>query len=108
MVPYEYRLDGQDNIKNPIGMTGTRLELRANVVSGLVPHLGIYCKLAEMSNIDAVRIVPTVLASAQAVLNESRMENGVADRHRGFHNGRGGVRRVICNIFQSCQWAHRM
>lgn len=78
VVPYEYRLDGQDNIKNPIGMTGTRLELRANVVSGLVPHLGNLHKLAEMSNIDAVRIVPTVLASAQAVLNESQMENGVA------------------------------
>ena len=78
VVPYEYRLDGQDNIKNPIGMTGTRLELRANVVSGLVPHLGNLHKLAEMSNIDAVRIVPTVLASAQAVVNESQMENGVA------------------------------
>jgi cell division protein ftsA len=78
VVPYEYRLDGQDNIKNPIGMTGTRLELRANVVSGLVPHLGNLHKLAEMSNIDAVRIVPTVLASAQAVLNELQMENGVA------------------------------
>ena len=78
VVPYEYRLDGQDNIKNPIGMTGTRLELRANVVSGLVPHLGNLHKLAEMSNIDAVRIVPTVLAGAQAVLNESQMENGVA------------------------------
>lgn len=78
VVPYEYRLDGQDNIKNPIGMTGTRLELRANVVSGLVPHLGNLHKLAEMSNINAVRIVPTVLASAQAVLNESQMENGVA------------------------------
>lgn len=78
VVPYEYRLDGQDNIKNPIGMTGTRLELRANVVSGLVSHLGNLHKLAEMSNIDAVRIVPTVLAGAQAVLNESQMENGVA------------------------------
>lgn len=78
VVPYEYRLDGQDNIKNPIGMTGTRLELRANVVSGMVPHLANVHKLAEMSNIEAVRIMPTSLAAAHAVLSEAQMENGVA------------------------------
>lgn len=78
VVPYEYRLDGQDGIKNPVGMTGTRLELRANVVSGLAPHLANVHKLAEMTNIEVARIVPSVLAGAQAVLGESQMEYGVA------------------------------
>lgn len=78
VVPYEYRLDGQDGIKDPVGMTGTRLELRANVVSGLAPHLANIHKLADMTNVAAVRIVPSVLAGAQAVLQESQLENGVA------------------------------
>lgn len=77
VVPYEYRLDGQDGIKNPIGMAGTRLELRANVVSGMAPHLANVHKLAEMSNIEVVRAMPTALASAHAVLSEAQMENGV-------------------------------
>ncbi|MDO4781248.1 MAG: cell division protein FtsA [Candidatus Saccharibacteria bacterium] len=78
VVPYEYRLDGQDGIKDPVGMTGTRLELRANVVSGLAPHLANIHRLAEMTNVAAVRIVPSVLAGAHAVLQESQLENGVA------------------------------
>ena len=78
IVPYAYRLDGQDNIKDPIGMTGTRLELRANVVSGLVPHVSNLEKSAEMANVHASGIVPSVLASAHAVLTEAQLENGVA------------------------------
>lgn len=78
LVPHAYRLDGQDNIKDPIGMTGTRLEIRANIVSGLVPHINNLRKSAEMANVAANSIVPSVLAGARAVLNESQIENGVA------------------------------
>ena len=39
IVPHSYQLDGQDNIKDPIGMSGTRLEIHANIISGLVPHI---------------------------------------------------------------------
>ena len=35
VVPHSYRLDGQDNIKDPVGMTGTRLEVNANVISAM-------------------------------------------------------------------------
>lgn len=78
IVPHSYRLDGQDNIKDPIGMTGTRLEINANIVSGLVPHITNIQKSAEMSKVEAKAVIPSVLASAQAVLNESQLENGVA------------------------------
>lgn len=78
IVPHAYRLDGQDNIKDPIGMTGTRLEIHANIVSGLVPHIANLQKVAEMAKVDAPVVLPSVLASAQAVLGESQMENGVA------------------------------
>ncbi len=78
VVPHSYRLDGQDNIKDPLGMTGTRLEIRANVVSALAPHLHNLQKTAEMAKVDAHTIVPSVLAGAKAVLKEQQLENGVA------------------------------
>ena len=78
VVPHAYRLDGQDNIKDPIGMSGTRLEIHANIISGLVPHITNIQKSAEMAKVEARQVVPAVLASAQAVLSESQMENGVA------------------------------
>ena len=78
VVPHAYRLDGQDNIKDPIGMTGARLEMKANVVSGLTPHIVNVRRAAEMAKVEAAAVVPAVLASAQAVLTESQKENGVA------------------------------
>ncbi len=78
VIPHAYRLDGQDNIKDPLGMAGTRLEIDANVVSALVPHLQNLQKAAEAAKVDAKSIVPSVIASAKAVLSESQMENGVA------------------------------
>jgi cell division protein FtsA len=78
VVPHKYRLDGQDNIKDPLGMTGTRLEINANVVSVLVPYLHNLQKASEMAKVDAHTIVPSVLAGSKAVLSESQLENGVA------------------------------
>ncbi|HMI09832.1 MAG TPA: cell division protein FtsA [Candidatus Saccharimonadales bacterium] len=78
VVPHSYRLDGQDNIKDPLGMTGTRLEITANVVSALTPHLANLQKSADMAKVHPHAIVPSVLAAARAVLNEQQIENGVA------------------------------
>ena len=78
VVPHQYRLDGQDNIKDPMGMTGTRLEISANVISALAPHLVNLQKAAEMAKVTPHTITPSVLAATKAVLNESQMENGVA------------------------------
>ena len=59
-------------------MTGTRLEIKANVVSGLLPHITNLQKLAEMAKVEVSSVVPAVLASAQAVITENQRENGVA------------------------------
>jgi cell division protein FtsA len=39
VVPFSYTIDGQGGVKNPLGMTGTRLEISANVVSAMAPEL---------------------------------------------------------------------
>lgn len=78
VVPHSYRLDGQDNIKDPLGMTGTRLEINANVVSALAPHLHNLEKAADMAKVAPRLITPSILGAARAVLSEQQKENGVA------------------------------
>lgn len=78
VVPHSFRLDGQDNIRNPIGMTGTRLEINANVISALTPHVDNLRRAAEMATVSAHSTIPAVLAGAKAVLSEKQLESGVA------------------------------
>jgi cell division protein FtsA len=77
LVPHDYVLDGQRGIKDPLGMVGSRLEVRANVISGLVPYCENVRKAADMAKVVTQRLVPSVVAAARAVLTERQMENGV-------------------------------
>jgi cell division protein FtsA len=78
LVPYNYRLDGQENIKDPVGMIGSRLEIKANVVSALSPYCQNVAKAAELANVHADKLVASTVAAARAVLTETQRENGVA------------------------------
>ena len=77
VIPHAYKLDGQDNIKNPIGMTGTRLEIDAHVLSVLAPHLVNLQKAAESAKVFPNSIIVAGVAAARAVLTEQQLENGV-------------------------------
>ncbi len=77
VIPHTYKLDGQDNIKNPIGMTGTRLEIDAHVVSVLAPHLENLQKATESAKVTPNSIIVAGVAAARAVLTEQQLENGV-------------------------------
>ena len=78
LVPYNYRLDGQGGIKDPIGMTGTRLEIKANVVSALMPYCDNVRKTTSMADVKVKKLIVSAVAAARAVLSERQMENGVA------------------------------
>ena len=78
VVPLEYALDGQAGIKDPIGMAGARLEMRANVVSALTPNCENLKKATLTADVRAERLIPAVVAAARAVLSERQKENGVA------------------------------
>jgi cell division protein FtsA len=78
VVPHSYRLDGQDNIKNPVGMNGTRLEVNANVISALSPNVNALHSVLELVKVAPNVITPSVVAAAKAVLSEKQLENGVA------------------------------
>lgn len=78
VIPLEYALDGQGGIKNPLGMSGARLEMRANVISALTPNCENLKKAALTADVEALRLVPSVVAAAKAVLTDRQRENGVA------------------------------
>ena len=78
VVPLQFALDGQAGIKNPLGMTGSRLEMRANVVSTLAPNCENLRRAAEAANVTTEALVPSAVAAARAVLSERQRENGVA------------------------------
>lgn len=78
VIPLGYALDEQSGIKDPIGMTGSRLEMKAGVITALSPNCENLRRVAETAKVMPERLVPGVVAAAGAVLNEKQMENGVA------------------------------
>ena len=78
VVPLEYAIDGQGGIKDPIGMSGARLEMRANVISALTPNCDHLRKATEHAEVHAERLIPSVVAAGKAVLTDKQKENGVA------------------------------
>lgn len=77
VTPRSFQLDGQENIKDPIGMTGVRLEVDAHVITALTPHVKNLQKACEMTETVAHHTVLAGLAAARAVVSEQQTENGV-------------------------------
>jgi len=78
LIPHGYTLDGQSGIKDPIGMSGQRLEMRASVISTLNPSFINLRKTLDLAGIQECGLVPVAAAGAKAVLSSRQMENGVA------------------------------
>ncbi len=77
VTPRSFRLDDQDNIRDPIGMTGVRLEVDAHVITALSPNLRNLHKAAEMTHTQVNRTIPPGLAAAQVCISDEQKENGV-------------------------------
>jgi cell division protein FtsA len=71
-----YRLDGQDNIKDPVGMQGVRLEVDTHIVTAASPNLKSLNLALEKANIHPSHYTVTSLAAAEAVLNRQQKESG--------------------------------
>lgn len=78
VTPRSYQLDGQENIKDPLGMSGVRLEVDAHVITALGPHVKNLLKSLEMTQTAVDNVLVAGLAAAKAVLSPQQMENGVA------------------------------
>ena len=78
VIPFGYSIDGGEAVRDPIGMTGARLEMRANVVSALQPNCDNLRKSLEGAKVAVERFIPSSVAAARAVLDDRQKENGVA------------------------------
>jgi cell division protein FtsA len=76
IIPRTYAIDGQGGIKNPIGMSGHRLEVEAHIISGLASAHRNLLKCATLAGIEVEDVVVAPLASAEAVLSPGEREMG--------------------------------
>ena len=78
VLPQEYKVDGQAEIKEPIGMYGGRLEANFHVVVGQVHSIKNIGRCAVSANLKLANITLEPLASSDAVLSQEEKEAGVA------------------------------
>ena len=73
-----YSLDGQKNIKDPVGMHGVRLEVDAHMVTAATPNLRNLDTALEKAEVTATHHTVSGLAAAEAVLSRQQKEAGTA------------------------------
>jgi len=76
-IPRSYALDGQNNIRNPIGMYGHRLEVEAHLVTAASTSTTNLVKCVQGAGGEVENLVLQSLASGEAVLTEEERESGV-------------------------------
>ncbi|MFC1970821.1 cell division protein FtsA [Chloroflexota bacterium] len=77
IIPRSYTLDGQGNIKNPVGMYGLHLDVEAHTVTTTAASVKSLTDCMMSLGIGVNRLVLKSLASAEAVLAEDEKRNGV-------------------------------
>lgn len=78
VLPQEYIVDNQGGIKNPIGISGVRLEAEVHIVTGAGPSAQNIIRSVSRAGLNVVGLVLEPLASSYAVLDNNEKELGVA------------------------------
>ncbi|MCD6353412.1 MAG: cell division protein FtsA [Proteobacteria bacterium] len=76
VLPKEFIVDDQGGIRDPLGMSGMRLEAKVHVVTGAVASARNIIKCANQTGLDVKDIVLQQLASSEAVLSKDEKELG--------------------------------
>ena len=77
IVPQEFIIDDQDGIKEPVGMSGVRLESKVHIVTGAVSSAQNIVKSCNKAGLNVAEIVLEPIASAEAVLTQDERDLGV-------------------------------
>jgi cell division protein FtsA len=77
VLPQDYIIDEQDGIKEPLGMSGVRLEAKVHIVTGAVTSVQNIVKCCNRTGLNVAEIVLAPLAAADAVLSDEERELGV-------------------------------
>jgi len=78
VIPRDYIVDSQEGIKDPVGMTGIRLEVEAHIITGAATSLRNLVKCIQQVGIDVGGLAFSGIASAEATLTDTERELGVA------------------------------
>ncbi|MDN0075038.1 cell division protein FtsA [Crenobacter sp. SG2303] len=77
ILTQEYSIDGQEGVREPLGMSGVRLETRVHIVTGAVSAAQNVGKCVRRCGLEAADLVLQPMASAMAVLSEDEKDLGV-------------------------------
>ncbi len=77
VIPQEYIIDNEQGIKNPIGMSGIRLEANCHIITGQITAAKNIYKCVERANLKTLGLFLEPLASSEAVLTDEEKEAGV-------------------------------
>jgi cell division protein FtsA len=77
IIPQEYIVDDQDGIRDPIGMSGVRLEAKVHIVTGAVSSAQNIIKCANKAGLNVAEICLEPIASSEAVLTQDEKDLGV-------------------------------
>ncbi len=78
VIPSGFTLDGQNGIRDPVGMAGVRLEAHVHIITGSVSPLQNLLKCCEMAGLDVTEIIFEPFASAASTTTDDEKELGVA------------------------------
>ncbi len=78
VLPQEYKIDGQDGVREPLGMCGVRLEARVHIVTAAAAAAQNIIKCCTRCDLEVLDIVLEPLASGEAVLEDDEKGLGVA------------------------------
>ena len=77
VIPQEYIVDDQDGIKDPVGMSGVRLEAEVHIITGAVTSAKNICRSIQRAGLKVFDLVLEPLASSHAVLGRDERDLGV-------------------------------
>jgi cell division protein FtsA len=77
VIPQEFVVDDQDGIKDPVGMSGVRLEAEVHIITGAVTSAKNICRAIQRAGLKVVDLVLEPLASSHAVLGRDERDLGV-------------------------------
>ncbi|HEY7062138.1 MAG TPA: cell division protein FtsA [Chloroflexota bacterium] len=77
MIPRYFVVDGQEGVRNPVGMLGHRLEVEANIVTGALTSVHNLLRCVERVGVGVDALVLQGLAAGEAVLTEAEKDLGV-------------------------------
>ena len=76
VMPVNFIVDNQEDIKNPVGMTGVRLEVEALIIRGVTSEINNLTKAIYRTGLDIDDLVISPMASAMAALSDKQRELG--------------------------------